>query len=134
VSAPSYAWSCKKCLRANEPRTLTCASCGCPAVVAPDDIDPPRPPDAAKHFLQEPGAWLTFIPELPIAAFLVLATPAWAMTLMLRGHFAEGVFLLLGVGPLSYAAYRGMTSNQRWLTYLSIVGILVVAYVVGTRT
>ena len=134
MSAPSNVWSCEKCGRANAPFTVTCASCGGPAVVAPIEIDVPKPADVPKHFFQEPGAWLTFLPELPIAAFLVLATPVWATTLMLHGQVAEGIFLLVGVGPLSYTAYLGVSSNQKWLTYLSIVGILAIGYMVMTST
>jgi hypothetical protein len=103
-------------------------------VIAPIDLDPPKPRDAPKHFFQERGIWFTFIPELPIAVVLVLATPVWAVTLMLHDHVAAGVMLVAGVAPLSYGAYRAMQANEKWLTYLSIVGILIIGYMVGANT
>src|SRR5579872_3021679 len=99
VSGPSYVWSCKKCGLANAPYTTACTACGCPTEIAPIELDPPKPPEAPKHFFEEPGTWLTFLPELPIAAILVLASPVWAMTLMLHGHIVAGILLLSGVAP-----------------------------------
>ena len=134
MSAPTYVWSCKRCHRANEPNTDTCSWCGCPASIAPVDLDPPKKGGDPKHFFEEPGSWLIFLPELPIAALLAVASPVWAVSLMLHGHIVGGIILMLGVVPLCYGAYWGIRSNNRWGTYMAIFGILVLGMVISSNT
>jgi hypothetical protein len=134
VSGPAYRWVCKKCASANEAHVATCATCGCPALVAPIELDPPAAPKEPAHFLDEPGTWWVFFPELPIAIALVLAAPVWAILLIGHGHILPAIFLLIGVGGLGYAAYQGIRANEKWAAYASIMGILIIGGIVSSLT
>jgi hypothetical protein len=75
-----------------------------------------------------------FFPELPIAAFLLFLTPVWSIYLMLHGHILGGIFLVLFVAPFGYGAYWGLRTNNRWITYGSTLGILIVGLVANSNT
>jgi hypothetical protein len=140
MTAPTYEWVCKKCGATNEARRDVCATCGCESSVRPIDVDPslqkryPDLEDDSEHFLLTAGGFWMFFPELPIAAFLVLATPLWAIYLMGHGHAAQGVVLIVLVCPLAYGAYWGLRSNNKWATYGAIVGILIVGGMLNSST
>jgi hypothetical protein len=132
VSGPAYRWVCKKCASANEAHVATCATCGCAALVAPIELDPPAAREEPAHFLSE--QWVLFFPELAIAVVLVLAAPAWAIFLIEHGHILPAIFLLVGVGGLGYFAYQGIRANEKWTTYVSILGILIIGGIVSSFT
>jgi hypothetical protein len=74
------------------------------------------------------------IPEMPIAAVLVLAAPFWAVSLVFNHHPLAALFLLVAAGGLGYAAYLAIRANEKWGAYASIVGILVVGGLIAYNT
>ena len=134
MSGPGYKWICKKCASANEAQADTCASCACPAVVAPVTLDPPRERVQSEHFLMEPRSWFLMFPELPIAAVLLLAAPFWAVSLFMNNHPVAAMILLITAGGLVYAAYSAFRANEKWGAYASIVGLLIVGGVIASNT
>ena len=78
--------------------------------------------------------WFLFFPELPLAALLVVASPFWAVSLVLKGQVGLAAILLAIVPIMGYAAYRSARANQRWGTYLSLVVILIVAVAVESNS
>ena len=126
---------CKKCASANDAHVEACASCGCPAVIAPATLEPPKKQtEKPDHFLKESGSWFMLFPELPIAVLLLLSAPVWAVSLLLKGHAFPAFFLLIGAGGLGYGAYRAIRANERWGTYASIIGILIIGGIVASAT
>jgi hypothetical protein len=131
--APAYRWVCKKCASENEARVARCAACACPAIVAPDELEP-LPPRKPAHFIEDASSGWLFFPESLIAGVLVLASPIWGARLLWQGQVLLGVFLLIGVCGAGYAAFRSFRANERWTAYASIVGINIIGAVVFWAT
>jgi hypothetical protein len=134
MSKSAYRWVCKKCAGENDAHLGRCVSCGCPAVVAPNDIDPEPPSREPEHFIKKRSTGLQFFPEALIAGFLILVSPVWAAKLIWQGHALAGIFLLGGVGGAGYVAFRSFRDNEKWMAYASIIGIVVVGAIVNSVT
>ena len=82
----------------------------------------------------EPVNWWLMLPEVPIAAILVLVAPLWAIYLLTNHHPVAAITLIVSVAGLGYAAYRAARANDKWGAYFSILGILLVAGLVASQT
>lgn len=111
-----------------------CANCGCPARISPAALEPPPKDTKPDHFLKKPRTWWAMFPEGPIAAFLLLIAPFWAMSLFFKNHPFAAAFLVIAAGGLGYGAYRAIRANAEWGTYASILGILIVGALVASNT
>ena len=73
-------------------------------------------------------------PEMPIAAFVLLIAPFWALSLFFNNHPFAAIFLLISAGGFGYGAYRAIRANAAWGAYASIFGILIVGGLIASNT
>ena len=125
-----YRWICKRCKSANDALADWCSHCRCPAVIAPAELPEASPLISPGHFLTESRFWINYFPEWLLAAGLALAAPVWAIRLLWQGHIGLGLFLIAGGGVAGYAAYCGIVGNNKLLTWLAMMGFLVVGVIV----
>jgi hypothetical protein len=118
----------------NAAHTSHCASCGGDAIVAPIELEVPKVKAEPQHFTQESHLWLQLFPELPIAAFLVLIAPFWAIVLVRSGHASFAALLVIGSSAAGYAAYRAIRKNQKWVFLCCIFGMLALGWFVAFNT
>src|SRR6516165_5719065 len=114
MPGPGYQWACKRCSSTNHPDVAVCATCGFPAVIAPQELEPPRESRAPDHFLKEPATYWVMFPEMPIAAILVLVAPFWAISLLVNHHPVAAVLLVVGVGVCGYLTFLAARANEKW--------------------
>jgi len=119
---------CHKCGKSNQPHTDTCKSCGFPAVASAFDIDPDAKEEMLKNqSIISSNIWL-FFPEGLIAGFLALATPFWAIKLLINGHFLAACALAASIAACGYGFVWAIVNKQKYLAYLSMACFLFLAW------
>jgi hypothetical protein len=80
-----------------------------------------------KQSIISSNLWL-FFPEGLIAGFLALATPFWAIKLLINGHFLAACALVASIAACGYGFGWAIVNKQKYLVYLSMACFLFLAW------
>lgn len=123
-----YNWLCHKCKTENAPQRDTCNACGCPAIASAAQIglSPETQIFSTRPMILQ-HAW-TFFPEIIVAGFVALASPAWAISLLLNAHFLAALALMSLVGVGVWIFWMASRDKSVFRSWLGMVLVLVGAY------
>ena len=128
--SPNYTWVCHKCRAANAAGTARCTTCGLGAMAGAGECaaaaeDEPAPRDGVQPMLSQNA--LMFFPEIIPAAFVVVISPLWAVSLLMHGQITAALLLVAGVGAFTCGFFASAREKQSLLAYVCMVGVLGVA-------
>jgi hypothetical protein len=132
MTAPTAFWTCQRCRASNAAGARVCGRCGGPAwIEAPPvanaaSLSEPAPAPAPDALGWIGSEWKLLVPEIFLAAAILVASPLWFLSLERHGHVGAAVVLLLGVAQAIFvgrASFRMKSAGglhlTSWVTFVA---------------
>lgn len=134
MNSPNYEWRCPQCNQANAAHTDHCASCNASYLFKVKDL--PVITEAQSSTASNVDdvfkiLWM-FFPEGLVALGVLIYSPIWIIKLLTSDQFLLALCLSIGTISAIFGFIQGCKLRNKWISYGSMMLLLVLAYFVST--